>query len=173
MKINLRIFRYIAYAIEIILLSVLQSTPNLLPELFGVKPLLTVSAALSFAAVENPAAAVVLGAVCGAAIDLAGGGIGFYSVALTLVCCGISYLLSTRYRANIFSLLLLSLAAVPLVLGAYFLIFRLMARVEGSGALFVTRWLPRMALTFICVPAPYFLNKVLFNVLTDKTGNTI
>ena len=38
--------RYVLYAVEILLLFLLQDTPGLLPQIMGAKPLLVLSAAL-------------------------------------------------------------------------------------------------------------------------------
>ena len=52
--------RYVLYAVEILLLFLLQDTPGLLPQIMGVKPLPVLSAALTIAMVEacTPAMAV-------------------------------------------------------------------------------------------------------------------
>ena len=44
--------RYVLYAVEILLLFLLQDTPGLLPQIMGVKPLPVLSAALTIAMVE-------------------------------------------------------------------------------------------------------------------------
>ena len=46
---NLGFFRYFSYSLLVILLYILQATPNLMPELFGSKPLLLLPLALAIA----------------------------------------------------------------------------------------------------------------------------
>ena len=65
MKIKLSFFRYLAYALEILIFCVLQDTPKLMPEIFGAKPLLLAALALSIAAFENKIPSLVFGALCG------------------------------------------------------------------------------------------------------------
>ena len=52
---NRAFFKYFAFSLEVILLAVLQSTPKLLPELFGAKPFLLFALALIL--LQNPYAA--------------------------------------------------------------------------------------------------------------------
>lgn len=159
---NLTPFRYLAFGLEIVLLLVLQSTPKLIPELFGATPLLLFAAALSFAAAEKVIPAVILGAVCGVLTDLsADGGVGFYAIALTLICFGVSSLLHTKLRTTLFSLMVLAAAAVPLAVGLYFVLFRLFAGTPGAGALFVHHYLARMGYTYLCILPLYPLNRWL------------
>lgn len=145
----------------------LSGTPGP-PGFFGVKPLLLVSAALSLCAVESPAVSLAFGAACGAANDLLGGKIGYYAVILTLVCFAASRLLGTVFRANIFSLMLLSLAAVPLLLCGHFLIFRVTAEPAEAWVLLPKRVFPQAALTYICIPAFYGINYFLNRIFNGK-----
>ena len=55
----------------------------------------------------------------------------------------------------------LSAGAVVLVLGLYFVFFRLFAGVPEAGVLFVSRYLMRMALTWLCFFPLYALNRFL------------
>ena len=47
-------FRYALYALELLLLYVIEGTPGLLPVIYLARPLLLVSAAVSAAAFELP-----------------------------------------------------------------------------------------------------------------------
>lgn len=162
MKTRLVIFRYIALALEIILLAVLECTPKLTPEILGSKPLLLAAAALSFAGVEEVIPSTVFGAVCGVVTDLSGTGrIGYFAFALTLCCYGISCLMNTRIRANIFTLMLLSLGAVTLMVGLFFIFFRLLSGVPDGWALFVNHYISRIVYTYVCIVPLYFLNRFL------------
>ena len=155
-------FRYLAFALEILLLWVLQSTPKLMPEVFGAKPLLLLAAALSFAVCENAIPSLILGAVCGILADIsAGGTVGYFAIAFTIVCFVISGLLGTYLNRNFLSGAVLSLGAVVLIMGLYFVFFRVFAGVPESGTLFVSRFLPRMAYTFLTFIPLYFLNRFL------------
>lgn len=169
MRSNRVFFRYFAFALEIILLWVLQSTPKLMPEVFGSKPLLLLAAALSFSAFEQPVPALILGAVCGVLCDLSSGGtIGWFAVSLTLVCFAQASLLNTYLNRNFITASLLSLGSVAAVIGLFFVMFRLFAGVGDSALLFVSRYLSRMAYTYLCFFPLYLLNGFLFRRLGAK-----
>lgn len=162
MKINRVFFRYLAFALEIILLWVLQSTPKLFPEWFGEKPFFLLAAALAFAACEDIVPALILGAVCGAFADLsAAGGIGFFAAAFTLVCYCEASLLETYLTRNIFTFFIIAATASFSVLGLYFILFRLTAGIPDSGVLFVRHYLIRMGLTVFAALPLYFFNRFL------------
>ena len=98
-KINHKGIRRTAIAVEIVIIALLNDTVGLLPEFFGGRPLLLISAALSISACEDAVASVVFGAVCGALADiLSSGGIGFYAFALA--ACGyiVPSLLQSKLR---------------------------------------------------------------------------
>lgn len=162
MKINRVFFRYLAFALEIILLWALQSTPRLFPEWFGEKPFLLLAAALSFAACENVVPSLIFGAVCGAFADLsATGNIGFFAAAFTLVCYCEANLLETYLTRNIFTFFIIAAAASFSVLGLYFALFRLTSGIPDSGVLFVGHYLIRMGLTVLAALPLYFFNRFL------------
>ena len=61
--------RYVLYAVEILLLFLLQDTPGLLPQIMGVKPLPVLSAALTIAACVLTPNVITVTVVATTAID--------------------------------------------------------------------------------------------------------
>lgn len=160
---KLKIIRYAAYSLEIILLLVLQGTPGLIPELFGGKPILLVSFALSIAAVEEVVPSLVFAAVCGALADIsAGGTIGFFAVSLTLLCYALCCLTRYYFSGGAAIAVVLCLAATVLILGARFLLFALP---QGDAEFFVSHYISRMIYTFAATVPLYFLNRFLSDAL--------
>lgn len=165
MKIKRSFFKYLAYALEVVVLYVLQDTPNLLPQIFGGKPLLLVVLALSIAARENQIPSTVFGAVCGVLTDISGGGIGYFGIMLTLVCYFEAELFKKYIVVSFRMVLLYAVAASAVLVGLYFVIFRMLAGVEGAGELFVSHYLSRMVYTAVCVVPLYVLNGFLYKSL--------
>lgn len=141
---------------ELLLLWLLQSTPGLFPQLFGVKPFLLLAAAVSYAVCAETVPAVVVGAVCGVLADITLGGVGFFAFAVTLLCFALSGLLHTYINRNVLSCAVLAAAGVAAVYLLHFLLFRLIAGVPGSGALLVGSYLPRIGYTVVCFLPLYF-----------------
>ena len=160
---KLKIIRYAAYSLEIILLLVLQGTPELIPEVFGGKPVLLVSFALGIAAVEEVVPSLAFAAVCGALADIsAGGTIGFFAVSLTLLCYALCCLTRYYFSGGAAIAVVLCLAATVLILGARFLLFALP---QGGAELFVSHYISRMIYTFAATVPLYFLNRFLSDAL--------
>ncbi len=160
---KLKIIRYAAYSLEIILMLVLQSTPGLIPEVFGGKPILLVSCALSIAAVDEVIPTLAFAAVCGAFADIsAGGTVGFFAVALTLLCYVLCCLMRYFFSTGTVVALPFCLSAVVVILGARFLIFALP---PGGAELFVNHYISRIVYTFAATVPLYFLNRFLSGVL--------
>lgn len=153
-------FRYLIFGAEILLLWLLQATPKLLPEWFGAKPFLLLAAALSFSVCVGTIPAVVLGAVCGVLADIsAGGTVGYFSVAVTLVCFAQASVLGTYLQRNAFTAGVLSAGSVAAVLGVYWLLFKAFAGVPDGGALFFAHYLPRILLTAVTFFPLYAFNR--------------
>ena len=165
---NLGFFKYIAYSLLVILLYVLQATPNLMPELFGSKPLLLVPLALAIASVEETVPSLVFGAVCGGFTDMAaGGGIGFFAIALTLICWLEAYVFDTYLVPNIVSGFVYSALATAVVIGIYFLMFKAFSAIPDPLVLFVNHYISRIVYTIvmfipICILVR-FLNRSFLN----------
>ena len=157
--------RYLVLSLEIILLWLLQSTPKLLPELFGAKPFLLLAAALSFSVTVDVVPAIVLGAVCGVLADIsAGGTVGFFAVAVTLACYGQARVVGTYFNRHALTCSVFSLGSTAVILLLYFLLFKAFAGAPDSGLLLTAHYLPRMLYTALTFFPLYFLNRLI----TDK-----
>lgn len=159
MKKHLAFFRYLAYSVEIILLIVLQSTPKLMPELFGGKPLLLVPLAIVIASKENQIPSLIFGAVCGILTDAASGGfVGFFAITLTVLCYIESYMFSSYFNAGILTVSITAAITFPILICLYFLIFCVIAGIPDCMALFVHHYISRIIYTFVMTFPLYFIN---------------
>jgi rod shape-determining protein MreD len=155
------LLRYFLYILQIFLLLILQDTPKILPNLFGGKPLLLVSAALAVAAQEKPVTALLFGAVCGLLIDSGSGGTGYFSIILTLLCFAESELMQKSLVISLISTMIFSIGAIAVILGLYFVTERLFSGTDGLLTLFMSSYITRAILTYICIIPLYLLNKFM------------
>lgn len=157
-------FKYFAYSILIILLYVLQATPSLMPEIFGSKPLLLVPFALSLASVENKIQSLVFGAVCGVLTDIASsGGIGYFAIALTLLCYFEAHIFEAYFVPGVLSALVYSAASVTVLIMIYFLLFKVFAGIGNLGVLFVNHYISRIVYTALMFIPICFLTRFIHN----------
>lgn len=170
MKSNNRpFFKYLAYVLLIILMCVLQSTPKLLPVVWGSKPFLLLSMALAVTAYEDFIPSVITAAVCGIFADCnSGGTIGYFAISFTIVCALVWSLSGLYLNATLFTFIVTSAAAVVAVLGVHFILFRLIAGVPDAGALFAGHYLSRMGLTLLCAVPLYVVTGFLHRSFTAK-----
>ena len=168
---NRAFFKYFAFSLEVILLAVLQSTPKLLPELFGAKPFLLFALALSVAAFEDFIPSIIFAAVCGAVSDLnSAGNIGYFAITLTLICAAVHYFTRTYLNATLFTFVITSAVSIFAVMLFYFIIFRAFSSGADAWALFGSHYVPRMILTLLSAIILYVINGFIHRSFTGKTG---
>lgn len=161
-------FRYLAYTMEIIVVYALGNTPNLLPEIFGAKPTLLLCVALTAAVYEREIPAMIIGIVCGTLIDLGyANSIGFFTIALTVVCFIVGYSANNLIMVTFRNFLLYALAAVGGLFLLYFLIRFVWSGVEDRWLYFVRHLLSRIVQTFLCSILFYFINMPLYKLLGE------
>lgn len=159
-------FRYLAYALEIIVLFVLGATPDLLPELFGATPVLLLCVALTAAIFEREIPAMVIGLICGVLIDLGySNGIGLFTIGLTIICFVVGFAANNLVMATFPNFLLYALVAVGGLFMLYFLVLFVWAGVDGYWTYFQHHLLSRMIQTYIFSIPIYFLNRFIYRIL--------
>lgn len=167
---NRAFFKYLAYALEVVLLAVLQSTPKLLPEIFGAKPFLLLALALSITAFEDFIPSIIFAAVCGTVSDLnSSGAVGYFAIAFTVVCAAVHYFSGTYLNNTLFTFIITSAAAVLPVLGFFFVIFRAIGGGEGIWTLFFGHYILRMVLTLLSAVILYVINGFIHRSFTGKS----
>lgn len=159
---KLRFLRYTAYAIEILLFYIICGIPGFLPSISGVKPMLLLPIAITISVFENEITAMSFGLVCGALCDVGSSDrIGFYTVALTILCFFFGYCTRNFFVTNFANAMAIGCITIILLLCLYFLFFRAGAQIPDAGAHFVRHYLVRILYTLIFLPVFFWLNKLL------------
>lgn len=162
------VVRYIAYGLEILLLFILQATPNLLPEVFGGKPLLLIPAALTIAFFEPEIPAMFFGIACGVLLDFGyGDNIGYYTVMLGIICFILGWIFRDYMVVSFLNATAFSAVIIAGLICLNFLFFYLFAGKDEPGLYFVSHYISRAVYTFLCGIILYFINKGLFRSLLD------
>lgn len=161
-------FRYLTYAMEIIVVYALVNTPNLLPELFGAKPALLLCVALTAAIFEREIPAMVVGIACGVLIDLGySNSIGLFSISLTIICFIVGYAANNLIVANLRNFTLYALVTVGGLFMLYFLFFFVWGGVEYRWTYFTHHLASRMVQTFLFSYIFYYLNRLVYHLLGE------
>ncbi len=162
---NRRYFRYAVYVLEIVVLYLLEGTPNLLPEFYTAKPLLIISAAVSAAAFEQPLFSMFFGVFCGLVIDAGSGGVmGLTSIILAVVCFYEAYWHDKYIRNNIYFVLAYSAVACVSIISLKFLVFYIVPGYSDASCAYVSHYLPRIVYSWACTPVVYVLTMLVSKI---------
>ncbi len=161
--------RFFAYSLEIIILYVLESTPFLMPEIFGSKPCLLLPLALSIAVFESETAAMFFGLACGVLTDIGfSGKIGFYTVVLALLCFAIGYCARNFFVTNLLNASIIGIGSITLLILIHFWIYVSLADIPDGGAYFVNHYISRILYTGAFFVPLYFLEKLFCTALKNN-----
>lgn len=161
------VFRFIAYSLELLLLFVLQTTPSLLPEIYGGKPLLMIPAVLTIAFMEEQIPAMFFGLAGGALLDFGySDTLGYYTIMLTIICFVISFIFRDYMVVSFLNAMGFTALITAALVSLYFIFFIALA---GKGGLmyYVSHYISRIVYTIVCTVPLYFINKFLFRNLMD------
>ncbi len=158
---KLKFLRYVAYALEIVILYVVSGIPNFMPSLFGAKPMLLLPVALTIAVLENEVPAMFLGMTCGILIDTgADARIGYYTFLLTVLCFVLGYCQRNFFITNFLNATIIGVLSVFGLLCLHFLLFCVFKGTEDLGQVFLKHYLVRFLYTIIFLPPLYWFNRL-------------
>lgn len=162
-------FRYLAYALELILTFVLSTTPGLMPELFGAKPALVVCVALTVAVFEREIPAMIIGLTAGILTDLGfTDSIGIFTISLTVICFVVGYAANNLIVAKFFNYVLYAFVAVGILFMLYFLVVFVIPGTEHMWEYFTSHIVSRMVQTFLYSIPFYFINHFIYSTLSPE-----
>lgn len=168
MKNHIRFFRYLAYTLEIAVLFLIQETPRLIPELWGIRPTLLLPVALMIALFERELPAMWFGVLCGLLADYSHSTVlGFYGLLLAVGCYVCSVLVMNLFKTNLWTALLLGASAIVVIFLLQWLFFYVCA---GHGQVWyalVRHYLPRALYTAIALPLAYYFNRAFAILLHE------
>ncbi|MBQ5397940.1 MAG: rod shape-determining protein MreD [Ruminococcus sp.] len=160
-------FLYAAYSLELLLLFILQTTPLLIPELFGGKPLLMIPAVVTVSLMEEQVPALFFGLAGGALLDLGcSDNLGYYTITLTLICFLLGFIFRDYMVVSFLNAMGFT-SAVTLVTVFFYFIFFILLSGRADFSYFVSHCLSRILYTIVCTVPLYFINKFLFRNLRD------
>lgn len=152
--------RYTAYALEILLLYALQETPELLPLIFGVRPVLLIPAAATIAMLEGEGTAMGFGIYAGLLMDFsAGGGLGTYAAILAVLCFFLSRVAHSVLRVSMGSAVLTGLLITVLTVFLGWIFRYVLRGYSGAGYVALHYYLPSCLYTLLLFPLIFYINR--------------
>lgn len=162
-------FRMLAYTIEILILYVLQQTPGLFGELFGVKPVLLISAAVTISMFESQLTGLGFGILTGFFMDLGyGSAFGFNILLMAILCYFIALLAVDYIKTNILTAIIFGVLAIFLVLSLHYLFLYVLSNYGSNNYAYVYHYLPMILYSAIPLPILYFINRAFVIWINEK-----
>ncbi len=162
-------YRYLFYSIEILVLFVLGSTPNFIPEIFGAKACLLLPVAITIAVFEHELPAMFFGLACGVLTDLGySNSIGTFAIGLTIVCFVLGFCANNFIAANFYNVMLSAFVIISVLISLHFVFVYIFAGYDDAGTYFVNHYISRIVLTVLCAIPLYFINKFVYSTLCDQ-----
>lgn len=160
--------KWVIYGVEIFLIYVLQSTPALIPEIFGEKPMTVLMCAVSIALFEGDVIGMWFGLGAGLLLDTGSTNpFGFYGLMLLCVCYVCGALVMYLMRNNVVTSLILGFTAAVLVSLAQWIFFSHSSL--QNILFFVTNiLLPRCIYSVALMPLFYYFNRAVTTRLYDE-----
>ncbi len=155
-----RVVKYTAYVLEIIIVYVIQSTPGLIPEVFGGKPIMLIPVAITIALFEREVSAVVFGVICGLITDMGySGAVGYYGIVLAITCFVVSNLMENYIKTNMLTVMIIATISVPIIVFIQFAFYYIFVGYTDIWGFFVRHYVSRIIYTWVFTPVFYGINK--------------
>ena len=163
-------YRYLFYSIEIILLFVFGTTPDLIPEFFGSKACLLLPVAITIAVFEHELPSMFFGLVCGLLTDLGySNSIGTFTIGLTIICFILGFCANNFITFNFFNAMLAATIVISVLISIHFLFYFVFAGYDNLGEYFVNHYISRIIQTILCAVPLFFINLFVYSTLNDET----
>lgn len=157
-----RVIRYVGYALELLVVFVLQETPGLIPAVGGARPVLLLPAAVSVALFEGETPAMLFGMAGGLLIDFGCGGIlGFHGLMLAAACYIISLIAANLMRTNFLTAMLVGVLSAGAAALLQWIFFYVLFGYGDAGYALYAHYLPVFCYTAAVMPIAYYFNRAI------------
>ncbi len=151
------IFRRLCLALILLLLSVLQNTDGLFPQIFGVRALLLIPAVVCIAMFERDLFGMIFGLFAGALWDVFSSGASYNALFLLTVGFICGTLINTIMRNNVVTAGILSFAAITLYTVVYWLFNFVFSGLDSAAYMLLRYYLPGILYTAAFIPFMFII----------------
>ena len=151
------IFRRLCLALILLLLSVLQNTNGLFPQIFGVRALLLIPAVVCIAMFERDVFGMIFGLYAGALWDVFPSGASYNALFLLTVGFICGTLINTIMRNNVVTAGILSFTAITLYNIIYWLFNFVFSGLDSAAFMLWRYYLPSILYTAVFIPVMFII----------------
>lgn len=157
------------YSLEIIIFYILQQTPNFIPAVFGIKPLLLLPILIMIALFEGEQIALCFGIFIGILLDVSfSWSLGFYTVAMPLVGYIIGYISRNLAKNTVLTAMIISTIFVLLTYSLHFLIYFVFGGYTERSYAYLRHYLPSCAYTLSTSLLFYYFNRAFASIIREE-----
>jgi rod shape-determining protein MreD len=161
-KVFTDIIRWLIYFLEIILFYALERNYNLVPEMFGGRPVILIPTFIAIAIFEKEYVSMVFGIIIGIFLDVdIGGPIGIQTIFLFILGYILGVLFTYFINLNFWTFFLTSLIIISVIIGYRFLFFYIIPGFDNIQYAFVRHLVPSAIYTAVVSPIAYFINRYI------------
>lgn len=155
---RIRLKKYAVYACVLLLAHIFQNSLRIFPELFGVRPVLLISAAVCIAMYEGEIAGAAAGLFAGALWDtVTGTADGYNALFLAVSCAFCGVVLRVFLRNNILTYIWINSIVTVLYFATYVFFFITSRGIDGGSSLFLKYYLPMAVYSLVLTPFWYLI----------------
>ncbi len=171
-KVLMDVARWFVYFLEIVFLYALERSYNLIPEVFGGRPLILIPAFITIAIFEKEYASMVFGIIIGCFLDVSiGNFVGIQAIFLFIIGYILGVLFTYFVNLNFVTFFFTSLIIIPLTFGYRFLFFYIIPGFNNVQYALLYHLVPSVCYTVVISPVVYFVNRyVAYWVRFRKAG---
>lgn len=165
-----KIIRYFAYFLEIIIFYILEQTPNLIPGIYGIKPIIIMPILFMIALFEGESVGLVFGFFIGLLLDTSfSWSVGFYTIIMSVTGYIIGLIARRVVKSNLSTAMIISAISIFFIYSFHFVFYFLINGYGDSMYAFTSHYLPRMLYTMLLSPVMYFFNRSFaLNIQKEK-----
>lgn len=164
-----KIFRYFAYTLEVIIFFIFERTQNLIPGLFGEKPIIIVPILLMIALFEGEKAGLGFGLFIGLLIETnTSYNFGFFVVLLGILGYIVGLISKDVINVNFPTAMMISSISLFIFFIFSFFYYTSTESYHGAFYVFWRHYLLKITLSSLTLPLVYYLNRPLAIILNEQ-----
>lgn len=164
-----KIFRYFAYALEIMVFFIIERTPRLIPEFFGEKAIIIVPILFMIALFEGEKAGLGFGLFIGLLIEAnVSYNFGFFMIILGILGYIVGLISKDVVNVNFPTAMMVSSISLLVFFIFSFLYYSSLESFHGAFYIFWRHYLLKIALSNLTLPLVYYLNRPLAVILNEQ-----
>lgn len=161
-KVLIDVIRWFIYFLEIIFFYALERSYNLIPEVFGGRPVILIPVFIAVSIFEKEYASMIFGIVIGSFLDVSiGNFIGIQTIFLFILGYVLGVLFTYFVNLNFLTFFFTSLIVIPLIFGYRFLFFYILPGFDNVQYAFIHHLVPCAIYTAVISPVVYFINRYI------------